>query len=91
MGNYKTLKENEIQSNSPEEKAMTIFKHLDIDSSGYLELSEIELLLMEWGLEPREAQGYITKYAGSDKKIDYNEFFMQMKPIWSFGFKHFYS
>ena len=91
MGNYKLIKENGTEANNPKEKATTVFKHLDLDSSGYLEIFEIELLLMEWGLEPKEAKEYMLKYAGSDKKIDFDEFFTQMKPIWSFGFQQLYS
>ena len=72
-------------------QAEVVFNHLDLDASGYLELIEIEMLLLEWGLEPAEAKAYINKFAGEDKKIDFEEFYAEMKPIWSFGYKEMFA
>ena len=62
-----------------------------MDGSGYLEPAEIELLLLEWGMDEEEARSYMNKYSGHDRKIDYQEFHQQMKPIWRFGFSEVYS
>ena len=70
----------------PEQQARFIFNHLDLDSSGYLELAEIEMLLMEWGMNSSEVYRYLSKFGGKDRKINFEEFFSSMKPIWKFGF-----
>lgn len=72
---------------TPEEKSKFIFNQLDLDESGFIEMVEIEMLLLEWGLGSREAQRYISKYGGSDKRLDYAEFHSQLRPIWEFASK----
>ena len=69
-----------------EEQSRVVFDHLDLDQSGYIELQEIRLLLAEWGLTFSEADKYIEKYGGKDKKIDQQEFYLTMSPIWKFAY-----
>ena len=75
----------------PEQQARFIFNHLDLDSSGKLELTEIELLLMEWGMDIKEVERYLKKFGGADGKIDFPEFYTGMKPVWKFGFSEVFS
>ena len=75
-----------VSITKPELQARFIFNHLDLDSSGNLELAEIELLLMEWGLDSEEVSRYLKKFGGGDGKIDFEEFYRGMKPVWRFGF-----
>lgn len=75
----------------PEQQAKFIFNHLDLDSSGKLELAEIELLLMEWGMDAEEVERYLKKFGGADGKIDFQEFYTGMKPVWRFGFSEIFN
>jgi len=75
----------------PEQQAKFIFNHLDLDSSGMLELAEIELLLMEWGMDAEEVERYLKKFGGADGKIDFQEFYTGMKPVWRFGFSEIFN
>ena len=79
-----TIKDKKIQ-------AEMVFNHLDLDSSGHLELIEIEMLLLEWGMGSQEAKVYINKFAGRDNKINFEEFYAEMKPIWNFGFQQMFA
>jgi len=69
-----------------EERSRVVFDHLDIDQSGFIELQEIHLLLTEWGLTYKEAEKYIKKFGGKDQKIDHQEFYLTMSPIWKFAY-----
>jgi Ca2+-binding EF-hand superfamily protein len=93
LGNLQSEITRKVSSGIKDKKkqAEVVFNHLDLDASGYLELIEIEMLLLEWGLEPAEAKAYINKFAGEDKKIDFEEFYAEMKPIWSFGYKEMFA
>lgn len=75
----------------PEQQARFIFNHLDLNSSGYLDLAEIEMLLLEWGMTAEEAEHYLDRFGGADKKIDFIEFYRDMKPVWKFGFSEIFS
>ena len=68
-------------------QAKIVFDHIDIDKTGFLELAEIEMLLLEWGMDEYEARRYIKRFAGSDSRIDFEEFLNSMQPIWRFGFE----
>jgi Ca2+-binding EF-hand superfamily protein len=68
-------------------QAKIVFDHIDVDKTGFLEYAEIEMLLLEWGMDAYEARRYITKFAGSDSKIDLKEFEETMQPIWRFGYQ----
>jgi Ca2+-binding EF-hand superfamily protein len=68
-------------------QAKIVFDHIDVDKTGYLEYAEIEMLLLEWGMDDYEARRYIKKFAGSDSKLDLKEFETKMQPIWRFGYE----
>ena len=80
-------KEASSHMQTPAEKSKFVFNQLDIDESGFIEMVEIEMLLLEWGLDSREAQRYISKFGGADKRLDYAEFHSKLSPIWEFASK----
>ncbi|MEM7119040.1 MAG: EF-hand domain-containing protein [Chloroflexota bacterium] len=71
---------------STHSKAEAVFNQLDLDQSGFLDVFELQMLLLEWGLPLDEVDAYIAKYDDGDGKISFDEFFSHMKPIWEFGF-----
>lgn len=74
-----------------EEQSKVVFNHLDVDGSGTIDSIEVEMLLQEWGIDAEESKKYMEKYAGDDAKIDFTEFYEQMKPIWRFGYKQMFA
>ena len=68
-------------------KAQRIFEFLDIDKSNYIELMEMELLLVEWGMTSYEAMAYMKRFGGEDGRISLEEFYEQMAPLWKFAYK----
>jgi len=74
---------------SDQEKAQMIFSQLDVDQNGFLDVFEIQTLLLEWGLPDEEVQQYLRKYdVNGDKKFSFEEFFDYMRPIWLFAFSN---
>lgn len=72
---------------NPDLIAKAVFEFLDIDKSGFLELMEIEVLLVEWGMAPYEAVDYMRHFGGDDGRISIEEFTQEMAPLWKFAFK----
>ena len=75
----------------PEQQARFIFNHLDLNSSGHLDPAEIEMLLLEWGMTVEEAEHYLDRFGGADRKIDFQEFHLGMRPVWKFGFSEIFN
>jgi Ca2+-binding EF-hand superfamily protein len=71
----------------PDLIAKSVFEFLDIDQSGFLELMELEVLLVEWGMAPYEAVDYMEHFGGDDGKISIGEFTQDMAPLWKFAYK----
>ncbi len=70
-----------------EQKARIVFDFLDMDGSGYLDEIEIEILLLEWGVEVHEAQRTIRSLSGPDHaQYSFDDFYRQLTPIWRFGY-----
>lgn len=66
------------------EKARFIFNCLDTDQSGFIEMVELQKLLIQWGLPEGEAEEYLA--GDEDKKYSFDEFFHQQKVIWDFAY-----
>jgi Ca2+-binding EF-hand superfamily protein len=91
LGNIETrlmaIKKSGNENDDDDTKAKKIFNFLDIDNSGFIELMEMELLLVEWGMTSYEAVAYMKRFGGDDGKISLNEFREQMAPLWKFAYK----
>lgn len=72
---------------TPEQQARLVFDHLDLNGNGQIDLFELELLLLEWGMTTEEARYYVERFGGTDRVISFTEFFTHMRPIWRFGFR----
>ena len=71
-----------------EQKARIVFDFLDIDGSGYVDELEIEILLLEWGVEVHEAQRTIRSISGPEHaRYSFDDFYRQLTPIWRFGYE----
>ncbi|GAA2025911.1 hypothetical protein GCM10009839_25270 [Catenulispora yoronensis] len=68
------------------EAARTVFEELDLDRSGAIDVFELRLLLLGWGLPESEADKYLRRYDHGDRLISFQEFYEGMRPIWRFGF-----
>jgi len=69
---------------SEKERARIVFDMLDLDGSDFIDVTELEMLLSQWGMPEGEAQSYVLKYADGTR-ISFETFYNQMKPIWSFA------
>ncbi|KAG0052335.1 hypothetical protein BGZ83_002728 [Gryganskiella cystojenkinii] len=75
---------------TPRGQAKLVFETLDSDSSGYLDVEELEHLLVSWGLPANEAAGYL-KHCDKDSSngIDFIEFYENMSTVWKFAIQSF--
>ncbi len=70
---------------SDSDKALLVFKELDVNQDGLIALMELQLLLLEWGLPETEAGRYIARCdKDGDGVISFDEFFRNMRPVWRF-------
>lgn len=69
------------------ERARQIFDQLDIDRSGHIELFELQLLLLEWGLPPDEVGRYAARFDNGDHRFSFDEFYTKMRPLWDYASK----
>lgn len=73
---------------SDEQTAKIVFDHLDIGRTGYIDEFEIEILLLEWGMELHEAQRTIRKLSGPEHmRYSFDDFHHRLKPIWRYGYE----
>jgi Ca2+-binding EF-hand superfamily protein len=73
------------------DKAKLVFEMLDLDNSGYVGLAELDMLLTQWGMPYTESTAFVHKYAGNDKKVSFNEFYTNLRPIWDFAATYVYN
>ncbi|KAG0336265.1 hypothetical protein BG000_006761 [Podila horticola] len=75
---------------TPRGQAKLVFDTLDSDSSGTLDLQELQYLLVSWGLPANEAEGYL-KTLDTDKSgnIEFKEFYDNMSTVWKFAIQSF--
>ncbi|KAG0304431.1 hypothetical protein BGZ98_005523 [Dissophora globulifera] len=75
---------------TPRGQAKMIFDTLDSDGSGYLDVEELEHLLVSWGLPSNEAAGYLKQHDKDESKtIDFQEFYTNMPTVWKFAIQSF--
>ncbi|GJJ70059.1 hypothetical protein EMPS_02408 [Entomortierella parvispora] len=75
---------------TPRGQAKLVFETLDSDSSGYLDIEELQHLLVSWGLPESEAAGYLKECdKDSSNGIDFIEFYENMPTIWKFAIQSF--
>ncbi|KAG0035638.1 hypothetical protein BGZ82_005196 [Podila clonocystis] len=71
-------------------QAKLVFETLDSDSSGHLDVEELEHLLVSWGLPANEAAGYLKQCnKDSSNRIDFVEFYNNMPTVWKFAIQSF--
>lgn len=76
-------------NHTDKDKAKIVFDQLDFNNSGYIDQLELELLLLEYGLPKHEAKAYIKRYDNNkDQQISFEEFFSNLRPLWSFIYKY---
>ncbi|MCB9739775.1 MAG: cyclic nucleotide-binding domain-containing protein [Deltaproteobacteria bacterium] len=69
------------------DKAQLAFDVLDLDGDGQLSAHELELLLLEWNLPLEETASYIrVADSDGDGRLDFEDFFRRMQPVWEFLF-----
>ncbi|AHF92076.1 Crp/Fnr family transcriptional regulator [Opitutaceae bacterium TAV5] len=67
------------------DKAGLVFRHLDIDGDGLLGATELDLLLLEWGLPESETDRYLARTdRDADGRITFAEFLHKMEPVWRY-------
>jgi Ca2+-binding EF-hand superfamily protein len=79
----------------PRDKALTdeqtgriVFDFLDMDARGYVDEFEIEILLLEWGMELHEAQRTIRRLSGpTPMRYSFDDFRTRLGPIWRYGYE----
>lgn len=67
-------------------QAKIVFDAMDADDSGFLEVTEIESVLMSWGLSRAESHSLvIARDTSGDGKIDLQEFIDNFREVYEFG------
>ncbi|KAF8977113.1 hypothetical protein BGZ52_007352 [Haplosporangium bisporale] len=75
---------------TPRGQAKLVFDTLDSDSSGTLDLQELQHLLVSWGLPANEAEGYLkTIDKDGSGQIEFKEFYAHMSTVWKFAIQSF--
>ena len=80
----KFIKEHEIKEN--QEKARFIFDCLNSNNDEFLDATEIQKLLIQWGLPENEVDVYLQD--DDDKQYTFDEFYQHMKPVWQFAYEN---
>ncbi|CAF0769473.1 unnamed protein product [Adineta ricciae] len=78
------FEENQIRE--AKEKARFVFDYLDQDHSGYIDVIELQKLLIQWGLPDNEVDAYLA--TDDDKRFSFDEFYHNVKPIWDFAYEN---
>jgi len=78
------VQERQLKENK--EKAQFIFKCLNTNSDDFIDSTEIQKLLIQWGLPDDEVDDYLRN--DDDKQYSFDEFYQNMKPIWAFAYEN---
>jgi len=66
-------------------QAKLVFDNLDIDASGYIELWELETLLLNWGVSINDAKKFLGEFDDGDGRVSFEEFYLHMRRIWEYA------
>jgi CRP-like cAMP-binding protein/Ca2+-binding EF-hand superfamily protein len=73
------------QAASERDRAELVFRYADADRDGGITVSDLEALLVEWGLPVSEAARYLAHGdRDGDGRLSFDEFFTGMRPLWRF-------
>ena len=86
LGDVSIGHDQEYQKKTDIAKARFVFDCLDIDSNGYIDIFELQKLLIQWGLPDDEVDAYLSD--DDDKRFSFDEFYQNLKPIWDFAYEH---
>ena len=82
------MKDMGLHLTSDMDLARLVFDEIDTDQSGSIEIKELDALLRCWGLPERDVQSIFGQYdSDHDGMLSFDEFYHNMKPIWTFGCK----
>ena len=64
-----------------------LYRILDLSNSKILHLEELRVLVINWGVSPKEAKEFFHQYAleKDTHGVDVDEFTEKLKPIWKYG------
>ena len=78
------VQERQLKENK--EKARFVFNCLNTNADDFLDSSEIQKLLIQWGLPDNEVDAYLEN--DDDKQYSFEEFYQNMKPVWEFAYEN---
>ena len=82
------MKDMGLHLTSDMDLARLVFDEIDTDQSGSIEIKELGALLRCWGLPERDVQSIFGQHdSDHDGMLSIDEFYQNMKPIWTFGCK----
>ena len=64
-----------------------LYRIIDLSNSKILHLEELRVLVINWGVSPKEAKEFFHQYAleKDTHGVDVDEFTEKLKPIWKYG------
>lgn len=75
------------RASSDREKAELVFRYIDTNSDGWIDLSDLQRLLAEWGLPDSEANLYLRgRDSVATGRVAFGDFLREMEPVWRFVF-----
>jgi Ca2+-binding EF-hand superfamily protein len=78
------IQEGEKKEN--EAKARFVFDCLNTNADEYIDITELQKLLIQWGLPDNEVDAYLSD--DDDKRFSFDEFYHNLKPIWDFAYEN---
>lgn len=70
---------------SERDKAELVFQRLDVDGDGVLSRVELDALLREWSMPPKEVDRWLAR-AGAKDHLTFEQFRTHLRPVWRFIF-----
>lgn len=69
------------------DKALFVFKMLDLNNNDSIQLFELKLLLQAWNLPPEDTEKYFALCdKDQDGRIEFEDFYHLMRPVWEYLF-----
>ena len=70
-------------------KCQAVFDSIDVNKEGSISATAIKLILDEWGCPTSDVDEYLKRYdTDGNGMFDFDEFYVNMKEMWSFGFEN---